>query len=108
MLARNMQRTAARSFATAAAASSASGVRVAAVEGGVGGRTGSLTVLVKAGSRYEPKEGVANALKNFAFKVGFRSFCYGFFSWCFVSSASVSCEGFVHGELTMFFFLSGE
>jgi hypothetical protein len=32
-----------------------------------------LTVLVKAGSRFESKEGVANALKNFAFKV--RSWC---------------------------------
>ena len=31
--------------------------------------TSSVTVLVKAGSRFEPKQGVANVLKNFAFKV---------------------------------------
>ncbi|KAF6750443.1 ubiquinol-cytochrome C reductase complex core protein 2 [Ephemerocybe angulata] len=60
--ARNVQR-AARSFATVV---ESSGVKVAAVENGA--PTSSLTVLVKAGSRYEPKEGVANALKNFAFK----------------------------------------
>lgn len=30
--------------------------------------TSSVTVLVKAGSRFETKDGVANALKNFAFK----------------------------------------
>ena len=38
------------------------GVKVAAVDH-------NHPVLVKAGSRFEPKEGVANALKNFAFKV---------------------------------------
>ncbi|TFK19647.1 ubiquinol-cytochrome C reductase complex core protein 2 [Coprinopsis marcescibilis] len=61
--ARNVQRIARRSFATVV---ESSGVKVAAVDNG--GPTSSLTVLVKAGSRYQPKEGVANALKNFAFK----------------------------------------
>ena len=59
----NVQRVA-RSFATAV---ESSGVKVAAVDNN--GPTSSLTVLVKAGSRYEPNAGLANALKNYAFKV---------------------------------------
>jgi len=60
---RNVQRIA-RSFATVV---DTTGVKVAAVDHHQ--PTTSVTVLVKAGSRFEPKEGVANALKNFAFKV---------------------------------------
>ncbi|KAH9476831.1 Cytochrome b-c1 complex subunit 2, mitochondrial [Psilocybe cubensis] len=60
--ARNVQRIT-RSFATVV---DTSGVKVAAVDHNQ--PTASVTVLVKAGSRFEPKEGVANALKNFAFK----------------------------------------
>ncbi|TEB33922.1 LuxS/MPP-like metallohydrolase [Coprinellus micaceus] len=56
-----------RSFATAVT-EAANGVKVAAVEKASSAPTASLTVLVKAGSRFESKEGVANALKNFAFK----------------------------------------
>ncbi|KIM37896.1 hypothetical protein M413DRAFT_448163 [Hebeloma cylindrosporum] len=59
---RNVQRIA-RSFATVI---DTTGVKVAAVDHNQ--PTSSVTVLVKAGSRFEPKEGVANALKNFAFK----------------------------------------
>ena len=54
----------ARSFATVV---DTTGVKVAAVD--YKQPTSSVTVLVKAGSRFEPKQGVANALKNFAFKV---------------------------------------
>lgn len=54
----------ARNFATAV---ETAGVRVAAVD--YGQPTSSVTFLVKAGSRYETKAGVANVLKNFAFKV---------------------------------------
>jgi len=64
--ARNIQRIA-RSFATVV---DTIGVKVAAVD--YNQPTSSVTVLVKAGSRFEPKQGVANALKNFAFKV-----CHG-------------------------------
>jgi hypothetical protein len=60
---RNVQRIA-RSFATVV---ETTGVKVAAVD--YNQATSSVTVLVKAGSRFEPKQGVANALKNFAFKV---------------------------------------
>lgn len=60
---RNVQRIA-RSFATVV---DTTGVKVAAVD--YKQPTSSVTVLVKAGSRFEPKQGVANALKNFAFKV---------------------------------------
>ncbi|KDR78239.1 hypothetical protein GALMADRAFT_245322 [Galerina marginata CBS 339.88] len=60
--ARNAQRIA-RSFATVV---DTTGIKVAAVD--YHQPTASVTVLVKAGSRFEPKEGVANALKNFAFK----------------------------------------
>lgn len=64
--ARNVQRIA-RSFATVV---DTTGVKVAAVD--YNQPTSSVTVLVKAGSRFEPKRGVANALKNFAFKVCHR------------------------------------
>jgi len=53
----------ARSFATVV---DSAGVKVAAVD--YGQPTSAVTVLVKAGSRYQTKPGVAHALKNFAFK----------------------------------------
>jgi hypothetical protein len=62
--ARNVQRIA-RNFATVV---DAAGVKVASVDHGQ--PTSTVTVLVKAGSRFQPKAGVAHALKNFAFKVG--------------------------------------
>ncbi|KAH7333643.1 LuxS/MPP-like metallohydrolase [Rhizoctonia solani] len=52
-----------RTFATAA---DASGVSVAAVDNGQ--PTAAVTLLVKAGSRYETQQGTAHLLKNFAFK----------------------------------------
>jgi len=52
-----------RSFATVV---DTTGVKVTAVD--YNQPTTSVTVLVKAGSRFEP-EGLANALKKFAFKV---------------------------------------
>lgn len=61
---RTVQRVA-RKFATVA---DSAGVRVAAVDNNQ--PTTSVTFLVKAGSRFEPKAGVAHGLKNFAFKVG--------------------------------------
>ena len=61
--ARSVQRIS-RSFATVA---DSAGVKVAAVD--VGQPTSSVTLLVKAGTRFEPKAGVAHALKNFSFKV---------------------------------------
>ena len=60
---RNVQRIA-RSFATAV---DTTGVKVVTLD--YNQPTSSVTVLVKAGSRFEPKQGVANVLKNFAFKV---------------------------------------
>lgn len=70
----NIQRIAARrSFATVVA-DAANGVKVAAVD--FGQPTSGVTVLVKAGSRYQTKEGLANTLKNFAFKVCFGG-CVG-------------------------------
>jgi hypothetical protein len=54
-----------RGFATVVDASP--GFKVAAVDNGQ--PTSSVTVLLKAGSRYESKPGVAHALSNFAFKV---------------------------------------
>lgn len=53
-----------RNFASVA---EAAGVKVAAVDNGE--PTTSVTFLVKAGSRYQNKPGVAHALQNFAFKV---------------------------------------
>ncbi|TDL27086.1 LuxS/MPP-like metallohydrolase [Rickenella mellea] len=52
-----------RKFATAV---DAAGVKVAAIDHGQ--PTSSVTVLLKAGSRYDTKHGVAHVLKNFAFK----------------------------------------
>ncbi|CAE6467621.1 unnamed protein product [Rhizoctonia solani] len=52
-----------RAFATAV---DASGVSVAAVDHGQ--PTAAVTLLVKAGSRYETQQGAAHLLKNFAFK----------------------------------------
>jgi Insulinase (Peptidase family M16) len=53
-----------RSFASVV---DAAGFKVAAVDNGQ--PTSSVTFLVKAGSRYESKPGVAHVLKNFGFKV---------------------------------------
>ncbi|KAF8994875.1 ubiquinol-cytochrome C reductase complex core protein 2 [Cyathus striatus] len=60
---RNVQRIAKRSLATVA---DATGIKVAAVDHGQ--PTTAVTLLVKAGSRFQSKEGVAHALKNFSFK----------------------------------------
>ena len=54
----------ARSFASVV---DTSGFKIAAVDNGQ--PTSSVSFLVKAGSRYENKPGVAHALKNFGFKV---------------------------------------
>jgi predicted Zn-dependent peptidase len=54
-----------RGFATVVDASA--GFKVAAVDNGQ--PSSSVTVLLKAGSRYQSKPGVAHALSNFAFKV---------------------------------------
>ena len=59
-----MTRRAARTFATVV---DTAGVKVAAADSGEA--TSSVTFLVKAGSRYQNKPGVAHALQNFAFKV---------------------------------------
>lgn len=64
---RNVQRIA-RKYATVV---DAAGVKVASADHGQ--PTSTVTVLAKAGSRYQPKAGVAHALKNFAFKVGSSS-----------------------------------
>jgi len=59
-----------RGYATAVAdiSTAAGGVKVASVD--FGQPTSGVTVLVKkAGSRFQGQEGLANALKNFAFKV---------------------------------------
>jgi ubiquinol-cytochrome c reductase core subunit 2 len=56
--------TKARSFATAV---DAAGLKIAAVDNGQ--PSASVTFLVKAGSRHEPKAGLAHALKNYTFKV---------------------------------------
>jgi len=55
-----------RTYATVA---ESSGVKVAGFERGAPSGTVNLTVVVKGGSRYETKPGVAHVLKNFAFKV---------------------------------------
>lgn len=54
----------ARNFATVV---DTAGVKVAALD--YGQPTSAVTFLVKAGSRFESKPGIAHALKNFAFKV---------------------------------------
>jgi ubiquinol-cytochrome c reductase core subunit 2 len=53
-----------RNFATVV---DTAGFKVAAIDNGQ--PTAAVTLLVKAGSRFETKAGVANVLKNFAFKV---------------------------------------
>lgn len=53
-----------KSFATVV---EAAGYKVSAVDNGE--PTSSVTILAKAGPRYESKTGVAQVLKNFAFKV---------------------------------------
>lgn len=66
MLSRTALRTAAaraRSYATAV---DAAGLKVAAVDHGQA--LSAVTLLVKAGSRYEPQQGAAHLLKNYAFK----------------------------------------
>lgn len=54
-----------RNYATTVAA--VRGVKVASVD--FGQPTSAVTIFVKAGSRFQGKEGLANVLKNFAFKV---------------------------------------
>lgn len=54
---------------TYATVSDVSGVKVAGIENGSRPGTTTVTVVVKAGSRYESKPGVAHVLKSFAFKV---------------------------------------
>jgi len=59
-----------RGYATTTAdvSTTTGGVKVASVD--FGQPTSAVTVLVKkAGSRFQGQEGLANALKNFAFKV---------------------------------------
>ncbi|KAG9019808.1 hypothetical protein FRB90_005956 [Tulasnella sp. 427] len=63
MLSSTLRASRARAYATVASSSSAN---VASINHGQ--PTSSVTVLVKAGSRYETKPGVAHCLKNFAFK----------------------------------------
>ena len=67
LAARVTARRASRLLRTFATAVDVSGVKVAAVDNGQ--PTSAVTFLVKAGSRYETKPGLANVLKNFAFKV---------------------------------------
>jgi hypothetical protein len=65
-----------RAFATAVDAGA--GVRVAAADADA--PTASVTLFVKAGTRYEGKAGAANALKHFAFKVSQPKFRFGVFA----------------------------
>jgi ubiquinol-cytochrome c reductase core subunit 2 len=58
-------RSAVRQYATVSDAA-VGGVKVAAIDAGQ--PTSSVTVVVKAGSRFETTPGVAHCLKNFAFK----------------------------------------
>lgn len=62
----------ARAYATPAAAAfstvDANGIKVAGNDEGA--RTSSISLIVKAGSRYEPAPGVAHVLSNSLFKVG--------------------------------------
>ncbi|KAI5121471.1 hypothetical protein M0805_003928 [Coniferiporia weirii] len=66
LAARATARRAAKLTRTFATAVDAAGVKVAAVD--YGQATSAVTFLVNAGSRYETKAGLANVLKNFAFK----------------------------------------
>ena len=57
-----------RNYATTVAdVTTVRGVKVASVD--FGQPTSAVTIFVKAGSRFQGKEGLANVLKNFAFKV---------------------------------------
>lgn len=56
----------ARYFATV---SDATGFKIAAADNGQS--TASVSFIVKAGSRYEPKPGLAHVLRHFGFKVRF-------------------------------------
>jgi hypothetical protein len=62
-----------RNFATVV---DAAGVKVASIDHGQ--PTSTVTILVNAGSRFQPKAGVAHALKNFAFKVSSICGCHLF------------------------------
>ncbi|EJD04834.1 uncharacterized protein FOMMEDRAFT_132694 [Fomitiporia mediterranea MF3/22] len=66
LAARATVRRASRLSRTFAIAVDVGGIRVAAVDNGQ--PTSAVTFLIKAGSRYEPKPGLSNVLKNFAFK----------------------------------------
>lgn len=79
-----------RGFATAVA-DAASGVKVASVD--FGQPTSAVTVLVKAGPRFQSKDGLSNVLKNFAFKVCCFFFLL-FFDWF---GFNVGC-GLEYGE----------
>ena len=67
MFARQLTRSTRAAARTYATVSEASGVKVAGIDNGQ--PTTTISVVVKAGSRYETRPGVAHALKNFAFKV---------------------------------------
>jgi ubiquinol-cytochrome c reductase core subunit 2 len=56
-----------RGYATV---SEAAGVKVLGIETGLQPSTSTISVVVKAGSRFETQPGLAHVLKNFAFKVG--------------------------------------
>jgi hypothetical protein len=62
-----VQRIAARRTFATAVTDAPHGVKVAALD--FGQPSSAVTIVAKAGSRFQNKEGVANALKNFAFKV---------------------------------------
>jgi ubiquinol-cytochrome c reductase core subunit 2 len=69
---------ASRTYATSVNVTDSAGVKVAGID--VGQPTTSISVVVKAGSRYETLPGVAHALKNFAFKVSCS--CLSGKWWC--------------------------
>lgn len=60
------------------ASTTAGGVNVVGFENKGPAATSSLTVAIKAGSRYETTPGVAHVLKSFAYKVGCLKFRIGF------------------------------
>lgn len=76
MLSRTLNVATRRGFATAVS-DAASGVKVASVD--FGHPTSAVTVLVKAGPRFQSKDGLSNVLKNFAFKVCVCDFFWLFF-----------------------------
>ena len=61
----------ARSYATPAFEKAANGIAVAAADEGK--PTSSISVIARAGSRFEPAPGVAHVLKNSVFKVRERA-----------------------------------